>query len=158
MNAKLLYAATVAVALASSLAVAGENQPLSREQVVADYKQAAADGSLRKNDYDFDARDFSAVSTRTRAEVVADMKASRPGKELIGPMRNRSFNPAGMEVLRVSTLPRAQVRAEVVAAIRDGTLRHTDYDDEGVRITRRAPGRTGAPVLAGTSRNPSSGS
>ena len=85
------------------------------------------------------------------------MKASRPGKELIGPMRNRSYNPAGTEVLRVSTLGRAQVKAEVVAAVREGTLRHTDYDDEGVRVTRRAPRRIGAPVLAGTGKPLSSG-
>ena len=85
------------------------------------------------------------------------MTASRPGKELIGPMLNRSY-PAGMEALRVSTLPRDQVRAEVVAAVHEGTLRHTDYDYEGVRVARRAPGRIGGPVLAGTSKTVTPGS
>lgn len=75
-------------------------------------------------------------------------------------MRKRSYNPAGMEALRISTLPRAQVKAEVVAAVREGTLRHTDYDcdDQGVRVARRAPGRIGTPVLAGTGNTLSSGS
>ena len=68
---------------------------------------------------------------------------------LIGPLRNRTYNPGGMETLRVSTLPRAQVKAEVLAAVRDGTLRRTDYDDEVVYAVRRAPARTPAPVLAG---------
>ncbi len=156
MNAKLLYAATVALALASGMAMADETQPLTREQVTKALDQAVADGALRRNDYDYDKYDVSKLSSRTRDEVVADMKASRPDKALIGPLRNRTFNPAGMETLRVSTLPRAEVKAEVVAAVRDGTLRHSDYDDVPVRIARRVT-RNAAPVLAGTSRNLSSG-
>ena len=154
MNAKLLYAATVALALASSLAVAGEDQPLTRADVTKAWNQAAADGTLRKNDYDYDANDFKAPSSRRRAEVIAELKVPRD-PALIGPLRSRNYNPGGMETLRVSTLPRAQVKAEVVAAVRDGTLRRTDYDDEGVRIARSAPARTPAPVLAGTVRNAS---
>ncbi|MGZ5131627.1 MAG: hypothetical protein ACXWJ7_02310 [Caldimonas sp.] len=157
MNAKLLYAATVALALLSSLAVAGEAQPLTREQVVAAYREAAADGTLRKNDYDYDAHDLRAPSSRSRAEVIAELKAARPDKALIGPLRNRTYNPGGMETLRVSTLARAQVKAEVVAAMRDGTLRRTDYDDEGARVSRRAPQRSVAPVVARTSRTVASG-
>ena len=157
MNAKLLYAATLALALASSLAIAGENQPLTRAQVTQAWNQAAADGALRKSDYDYDASDFKSVSPRSRAEVLAEMRVPRD-PALIGPLRNRIYNPVGMENLRVSTLPRAQVKADVVAAVRDGTLRHTDYDDEVVRVARRAPVRTPAPVLAGTTSKVSSGS
>ena len=75
---------------------------------------------------------------------------------LVGPLRNRTYNPGGMETLRVSTLARTQVKADVVAAIREGTLRRTDYDDEGATVARRA--RASAPVLAGTPRTGSSGS
>ena len=107
-----------------------------------------------KNDYDYDTNDFKAPSSRSRAEVIAELKVPRD-PALIGPLRSRNYNPGGMETLRVSTLPRAQVKAEVVAAVRDGTLRRTDYDDEGVRVARRAPARTPAPVLAGTARNAS---
>jgi hypothetical protein len=50
--------------------------------------------------------------------------------------------------LRVSTLPRADVKAEVLAAIREGTLRHTDYDDE--IVARRTAARAPAAVVATT--------
>ena len=150
MNARILYAATTLLALASSLAFAGENvPPLTRAEVNKAWSQAAADGTLRRNDYDYDAHDFKGTSTQTRAEVVAGLRAPRDPL-LVGPLRNRSYNPGGTETLRVSTLPRADVKAGVIAAIREGTLRRTDYDDEIVaRAVRRAPVRTPAPVLAG---------
>ena len=151
MNAKLLYVATTVLALASSLAFAGEDeQPLTRAEVNKAWSQAAVDGTLRKNDYDYDAQDFKGSTTKTRAEVLAEMRAPRD-PALIGPLRNRSYNPGGMETLRVSTLPRADVKAGVIAAIREGTLRRTDYDDEIVvaRAARHAPARTPVPVIAG---------
>ena len=148
MNAKFLYAATTAIALASSLAFAGENeQPLTRAEVNKAWSQAAADGTLRKNDYDYDVNDFKGASTKTRAEVVAELRAPRDPL-LVGPLRNRTYNPGGTETLRVSTLPRADVKAEVLAAIREGTLRHTDYDDE--IVARRAAARAPAAVAAAT--------
>lgn len=157
MNSKLLYAVTVALALVSGLAMADEAQPLTRDQVANDWNQAAADGTLRKNDYDYDKLDARVLSSRTRDEVVADMKASRPPKALVGPLRNRTFNPAGMETLRVSTLPRTEVKAQVVAAMHEGTLRHSDFDDLPVRA-RRVTEQVAAPILAGTGRNLPSGS
>jgi len=149
MNAKFLYAATVALALASSLAAAQEVQPLTRAEVNKAWAQAKADGTLRKNDYDYDANDFRAPSTVSRAQVIAELQLPRD-PALIGPLRNRTYNPGGMENLRVSTLPREQVKAEVIAARREGTLRRTDYDDEIVQVARRAPARTPTPVLAQT--------
>ncbi len=112
MNAKLLYAATTVLALASSLAFAGENgqQPLTRAEVNKAWNQAAADGTLRKNDYDYDAQDVKGTSTKTRDDVVAEMRVPRD-PALVGPLRNRTYNPGGMETLRVSTLPRADVKA-----------------------------------------------
>ncbi len=151
MNSKLLYAATVALALASGLAMADEGRPMTREQVANAWNQAAVDGTLRHNDYDYDKYDARILSSRTRDEVVAEMLSSRPNPALVGPLRNRTYNPAGMETLRVSTLPRAEVKSEVVAAVRDGTLRHSDYDDLPVRSAHRAT-RNAAPVLAGTGR------
>jgi len=148
MNAKILYAATVALALASSLAAAQESRPLTRAEVNKAWAEAAADGTLRKNDYDYDAHDFKASSTRSRAEVVAELRQPR-NPALVGPLANRSYNPGGMETLRVSTLPRAEVKAEVIAAIRAGTLRRTDYDDEVNYAVRRAPVRAPAPIVAG---------
>lgn len=150
MNAKFLYAATTLLALASSLAFAGEaDRPLTRAEVNKAWSQAAADGTLRKNDYDYDANDSKAASTRSRAEVLAELRAPRD-PALIGPLRNRTYNPGGMETLRVSTLPRAQVKADVITAAREGTLRRTDYDDElAARAARRSPARAPAPVVAG---------
>jgi hypothetical protein len=136
--------------------MADEGQPLSREQVAAAWNQAAADGTLRRNDYDYDKIDARALSSRTRQEVVAELAAARPNPALVGPLRNRTYNPAGMETLRVSTLPRAEVKAQVVAAVRDGTLRHSDYDDLPVRTAHRAT-RSAAPVLAGAGGRLSSG-
>ena len=138
MNAKILYASTIALALASSLAAAQEVQPLTRAEVNKAWAQGAADGTLRKNDYDFDANDFTAPSTRTRAEVIAELRVPR-NPALIGPLANRTYNPAGMETLQVSTLSRAEVKAEVLAAARAGTLRRTDYDDEVSYAVRRTP-------------------
>src|SRR4051812_47814961 len=143
MNAKILYAATIALAVASSFAVAADDQPLTRAEVNKAWSQAAADGTLRKNDYDYDASDFKAGSARSRDEVIAELRVPRD-PALIGPLRNRTYNPAGMETLRVSTLPRAQVKADVITAIREGTLRHTDYDDEAVLTARRTPARSTA--------------
>ena len=151
MNAKILYAATVALALASSLAAAQEIQPLTRAEVNKAWAQAAADGTLRKNDYDYDADAFRAPSTRSRAEVVAEMRVPRH-PALVGPLANRTYNPGGLETLRVSTLPRAEVKADVIAAIRAGTLRRTDYDDEVAYAVRRVPVRAPAPFLAGATR------
>ena len=148
MNAKILYAATIALAVASSLAVAEEVQPLTRAEVNKAWAQAAADGTLRKNDYDFDVNDFKGPSTRSRAEVVAELRVPR-NPALIGPLANRTYNPAGIETLQVSTLPRAEVKAEVLAAVRAGTLRRTDYDDEVQYAVRRTPLRLPS-FLAGT--------
>ena len=151
MNAKILYAATIALAVASSLAAAEEVQPLTRAEVNKDWAQAAADGTLRKNDYDFDVADAKGGSTKSRAEVVAELKVPRH-PALVGPLANRTYNPGGLEALRVSTLPRAEVKADVLAAVRNGTLRRTDYDDEVQHAVRRAPARSATPVVAGTGR------
>ena len=84
MNSKLLYAATVALALASSVALADETQSLSRAQVANAWNQAAADGTLRHNDYDYDKVDARIASSRTRNEVVAELLTSRPNPALVG--------------------------------------------------------------------------
>ncbi len=148
MNARLLYATTVALAVASSLAFADEARPLSREQVVAQYTDAAARGTLRKTDYDFDRADYVAAPTKTRDQVVAELAAARANNKLIGPLRSGSYNPYGDALLRPSTLARADVRAEVLVARQEGTLRRTDYDDEIVTHARPAGSRANRSILA----------
>jgi hypothetical protein len=149
MNAKLLFTVTLSLAVASSFALAEDGKPVSRADVVADYQREAAAGTLRKNDYDFDKRDIVAGSVRSRDDVVAEMTAARTGNTLLGPMRNRNYNPYGNELMRPSRVERAQVRADVLAAMRDGTLRRTDYDDLPIRGVRPRANPLEAPILAG---------
>lgn len=149
MNARILFTGTLAIALASCLALAGEVQPAAtRASVVADLQKARADGTLRKNDYD-DARDFGSQPGRARQDVIAEMRAPRD-KLLVGfTARNRTYNPYGSELLPMQPVPRAQVKADVLTAMRDGSLRRSDYDDVPVRATRRLVDPTAAPILAG---------
>jgi hypothetical protein len=149
MNAKLLFVSTVALALASTFAMADDTRTLTRAQVVAEYQHSAADGSLHRTDYDFDAHEYGKASTQTREKVLADMASSRKANTLLGPLRNRTYNPYGMDVQHPSTMTRDEVKTSVVEAMRDGTLRRSDYDGVPVTVARRAARtRTAAPVLA----------
>ena len=130
MNRKFLYAATVAVSLISTLAMADE-APLTRAQVNAEVQQARANGTLQRTDYISGAyRPEAVTSNVTRAQVgavLAQAKAARVG--LVGPLTNSRYNPYGAEVLQTSTLARNGVKNEVRAAAVNGTLQRTDYDD-----------------------------
>ena len=130
MNRKFLYAATVAVSLISTLAMADE-APLTRAQVNAEVQQARANGTLQRTDYISGAyRPEAVTSNVTRAQVgaeLAQVKAARVG--LVGPLTNSRYNPYGAEVLQTSTLARNGVKNEVRAAAVNGTLQRTDYDD-----------------------------
>ncbi|MBS0447704.1 MAG: DUF4148 domain-containing protein [Proteobacteria bacterium] len=138
MNAKLLYAATIALSLASTLAMADEtDRPLTRQEVVAQLHQAAADGTLRKSDYDFDAHDF-ANQHESRGQVVAELQAARALPALQGPLHDGSYNPFGRSVLLKSNVARADVKADLREAIATGTLQRTDYDDDQALVARRA--------------------
>jgi hypothetical protein len=138
MNAKLLYAGTIALALVSSLAYGQQAKPLTRAEVAAEYSRAAAAGTLRNTEYADVERDRDVRSTQTRSDVVADMNASRQANKLVGPMRNRTYNPYGSELNRASTVTRSNVKTEVGAAMRDGSLRRSDYDHVPVSVSRRA--------------------
>ena len=153
MNAKLLFVSTVALALASSFAMAAETKSLTRDQVVAEYDKAAADGVLQRTDYDADANLFASKSKATRDEVLADMDASRKADKSTGPMRNRTYNEFGTELQKPSTLTRDEVKTSVVAAKQNGTLRTSDYDGVPVTVARRAPTKVvPTPVLADASQ------
>jgi hypothetical protein len=148
MNSRILFAATLAVAFTSTLALADEARPLTRADVTAEFQKARADGTLRKNDYDFDAHDIGTQPGRTRQDVIAEMSAPRDPLLVGFTAKSRSYNPYGSELLRMKTVSRAEVKADVLTATRDGTLRHSDYDDVPVRATRRQV-EPAAPVLAG---------
>ena len=147
MNSKLLYAATVALSLLSTLALADE-APLARSQVNAEVRQAMANGTLRRTDYDDQARSPVAALTKARAEVGVEMaEAKTARKGLTGPLTNRTYNPFGTEVLKTSTLARAEVKAEVLQAAASGTLQRTDYDDAAL-VARRANAHAASSTLA----------
>lgn len=139
MNKTFLYAATVALALASTLAMAQQQAPLSRDQVNAETRQARQDGTLRRTDYDDGSyRPQAAPSSVTRADVGADLAQARLARQsLAGPLADSRYNEYGTAVLQVSTLPRRVVRDEVLAAAAAGTLQRTDYDD-AASLARKA--------------------
>ena len=137
MNSKLLFAATIAISLVSTLALADEGQ-LSRAQVNADLNQAIATHTLRRTDYDSTPVNAVITSDRTRADVGADLASAKAArKALIGPNANRTYNPDGVAVLARSTLSRDVVKDEVLQAAAAGTLQRTDYDDASL-VARRA--------------------
>ena len=130
MNSKFLYAATIAVSLISTVAMA-DPAPLTRAQVTADVQQARAAGTLQRTDYDSGSYRSEAITSNvTRAQVGAELaqaKAARSG--LLGPLADSRYNPYGAQVLQTSTLARSEVKSEVLAAAANGTLQRTDYDD-----------------------------
>ena len=118
MNSKLLFAATIAISvLSSTVALADEAAPVTREQVKAELSQAIAHNTLQRTDYDAD-RTPVAVSTRSRADVAIELAAAKTArKALRGPDANRTYNPYGTEVLAArSTLTRAEVKEDVLEA------------------------------------------
>jgi Domain of unknown function (DUF4148) len=148
MNSKFLYAATVAVSLISTYAVADAN-PLTRAQVNAELQQARADGTLQRTDYDNgDTRPQIAASTTTRAQVGAERaRDAAARKALVGPYANERYNPYGAEIFETSTLARSEVKNDVLQAAANGTLQRTDYDDATL-VARRAHQHEAASTFA----------
>ena len=130
MNSKLLYVATIAISLASTLAVADE-AAVTRAQVNADVQQARANGTLQRTDYDSGSyRPQAVTSNVTRAQVGLELAQARAAnKALLGPLADSRYNPYGTQVLQTSTLARSEVKNEVLQAQANGTLQRTDYDD-----------------------------
>jgi len=138
MNSKFLYAATIALSLLSTLAMA-DDAPLSRAQVNAETRQAIANGTLRRTDYDEEFyRPQTTRSTVTRAQVSVELAQDNLArKALVGPEADRNYNPDGTAIFETSTLARSEVKNEVLAAAANGTLQRTDYDD-AASLARKA--------------------
>jgi len=140
MNSKFLYAATVAISLISTLAMADE-APVTRAQVNADLRQAIVDGTLQRSDYSADSyRQVGIASTKTRAQVGVELAQAQAARAtLIGPEANRTFNPYGTRVHETSTLARSEVKEQVREAAANGTLQRSDYDyDDAALVARDA--------------------
>jgi hypothetical protein len=164
MNSKLLFAATVAISVLSSVAMADEGAaPVTRAQVNADLAHAVATHTLQRSDYaasDYGVSSAATASGITRAQTLAelaDAKAAR--KVLVGPDANRNYNPYGTDIYKRSVLTRAEVKADVLQAAANGTLQRSDYDDKAL-VTRRvqqhvAPSKLAQRVKAVLSRDAS---
>lgn len=142
MNSKLLFAATVAISVLSSVAMADEGAaPVSRAQVNDELARAVATHTLQRSDYaasDYGVSSAAPVSSVTRAQTLAelaDAKAAR--KVLVGPDANRTYNSYGTEIYKRSALTRAEVKSDVLQAAANGTLQRSDYDDQAL-VARRA--------------------
>lgn len=156
MNSRILYAATVAISLIGTAALA-DAAPATREQVAAEVQQARAAGTLQRTDYDTGAYRTQPVGAGlTRADVVAGIAQARADRQtLAGPLADGRYNPYGTQVLATSTLARSDVKNEVLAAAANGTLQRTDYDDAAllarkanqhvasVRLAQRLKAKTG---------------
>jgi hypothetical protein len=123
MNAKFLFATTMGLAFASSLALADEAPTTTRAAVIADYQQAARAGQLHHNEYADELASRPAPGSQvTRAQVLAALKtASDP--RLVGPLRSRTYNQFGTELMRGPIYSRADVKADVLEARAEHTLR-----------------------------------
>ena len=123
MNAKLLVATTMGLALASSLALADEAPSATRAAVIADYQQAARAGRLHRNDYDDELASRPAPQSQVeRTQVLAKLKAPTDPR-LVGPLRSRTYNQYGTELMHDPIHTRAEVRADVLEARAEHTLR-----------------------------------
>ena len=163
MNAKLLFAATVAVSalatFASSTVLAGEiNAPLSRAQVNAEFAQARADGTLLRTEYDFNRADQSVRSVRTRADVVAEFAAAKAQPAPVDHNSSLDANPFGADVYAASTRTRAEVKAETLEAIALGTIPRNDYEYNQNVATRPATVSEAKATLARLFRSNQTGS
>ena len=163
MNAKFLFAATVAVSalatFASSTVLADEiNAPLSRAQVTAQLEQARANGTLQKTDYDFGVAGRSQSPALSRNDVVATLAAKPSALLANSSARSRSYNPFGAELLQASTVTRAAVKSETLEAVANGTLPRTDYEYDQNQIARPAVDKNAKPILARLFRSNQSGS
>lgn len=163
MNAKLLFAATVAVSalatFASTTVLADEiNAPLTRAQVTAQLEQARANGTLQTTDYDFGVAGRSQNPSLSRSDVLATLAAKPSALLANSSARNRSYNPFGTELLQASTVTRAAVKTETLEAVANGTLPRTDYEYDQSQVARRAVDKNANSILARLFRSNQTGS
>lgn len=163
MNAKFLFAATVAVSalatFASTTVLANEiDAPLTRAQVTAQLEQARANGTLQTTDYDFGVAGRSQNPSLSRSDVLATLAAKPSALLANSSARNRSYNPFGTELLQASTVTRAAVKTETLEAVANGTLPRTDYEYDQSQVARRAVDKNANSILARLFRSNQTGS
>jgi len=146
MNARFLFATTLGLAVASSWALADE-APVSRAAVAAEAQQATHAGTLHRTDYDDElAARPTTGSTVSRSAVIAAMNTPRDPR-IVGPLRSRTYNPFGTETLRYPMYSRSEVKAAVLEARAEHTLRPAG--EAGDLDVAAAPRREAPAILVG---------
>ena len=117
-----MYFVSIGLAAASSWALADET-PVTRAAVIAEYQQAARAGKLHRTDWDDELAARPASGSQvTREQVVAGLK-SPTDPRLVGPLRSRTYNPFGTELMGDPVYTRDEVKAAVLQARAENTLR-----------------------------------
>ena len=149
MHAKLLFLSTIGLAVASPWALADET-PVTRSAVIADYQQAARAGKLHRTDWDDELAARPASGSQiTREQVVAGLK-SPTDPRLVGPLRSRTYNPFGTELMGDPVYTRDEVKAGVLQARAENTLRPAG--EAGDQYVAASPRREAPGFLAGRLR------
>ncbi len=118
MNAKLLFAATLGLALVSPWVLAGETS--------ATGTAATADAGAARfhhTDYDDELASRPAPGSLMRRQDVLQTLNAPADRRLVGPLRSRTYNPYGTETMRDPVYSRADVKSEVLEARAEHTLR-----------------------------------
>ncbi|XAH22279.1 DUF4148 domain-containing protein [Xylophilus sp. GW821-FHT01B05] len=124
MNSRTLVAASLLALAVGQSAFAQDAvaaAPVTRASVVAELQRARAAGELEVGEaYGVPAAQASR-SALTRAEVVAQIAPARAAGEL-DPVRQYAYGYPTSPAAQPSDKTRAEVKAEVLAAVRAGTL------------------------------------
>ena len=141
MNTKLLFAAMMGLALVGPVARADE-APVASAAVTADVRNAPGAARLHHTDYDDELAARPAPGPQAlRDDVRAALKVPAD-RRLVGPLRSKTYNPYGTELMRESSSSRAEVRSQVLEARAEHALRPAGEAAEQAATavsTRQAP-------------------
>jgi hypothetical protein len=122
MNAKLLFAATVSLALIGPLAMA-DDTPATAKAVTIDSQKASGAATLHHTDYDDELAARPTPGSQVKRDAVLAALKTPADRRLVGPLRSRTYNAYGIEIMREPTYSRAEVKTEVLEARAGHALR-----------------------------------
>ena len=111
----ILLAATMGLALISPMAMADE-AAAANAAVTIDLQNAPGAARLHHTDYDDALAARPAPSSQLRRDQVLATLKTPADRRLVGPLRSRTYNPYGTELMRESTTSRAEVKSQVLEA------------------------------------------
>jgi hypothetical protein len=122
MNAKLLYAATVGLALISPLAVA-DDTAAAANPVSIDSQKAVGAATLHHSDYDDELAARPTPGSQMKRDAVVAALKTPADRRLVGPLRSKTYNAYGTEIMRGPAYSRAEIKSEVLEARAQHALR-----------------------------------